>query len=398
MKRVNLAILLVFLPVMLFAQDKDLEREIMEYSGNQSQLIPKGRKLLMDKFLEGDIEKVKRLKDYLLKEAQNEDYVALYPGEQWMIMYWTGEHEQLKEAILQFTPEPPETYQRKIFPEEDLLYTKLLERSWENLPMLEDKILNSHLELQAVDFLLLHLNFMVSGEPLMKLSPDNVNSMATLYLETYPDSPYETFIRTNIRYKYEPSKWGIGIEFFSGFGMFTGELSEMYHNHGVLGVGFDIEYHKFTLYLRNYIGFANTKQDREIAGVLWTKGSPAQMFFPDASLGYAVVENDKIKISPFAGVGGASIGPGSLELEERPELEALEVGFSPSYTLGLNLNIKMGWDTSIISMNDDKSYWFIRIRYGYTMPQFGNYSLHNGNVHQLTIGMGGLYRRMKRVF
>lgn len=397
MKHFYFSVLLLVLPVMLLAQDKDLEQEIMNYSETRSQLISKGRKLLMDKFLEGDIEKVKEVKDYLLREVQNEDYVALHPAEVWMIMYWTGEHEQLPEAIQQFNQESLGTYQRKIFPEPDMLFTKLVEKSWDNLQMLEDAVLNSTLDLPTKDFLLLHLNYMVSGEPLMKLSQEEVNTMADLYLETHPESSYEEFIKNNIRFKYEASKWGLGFEFFSGYGVFTGELGEMYNNHGVLGVAFDVEYQKFTLYLRNYIGFAKTKQDRESAGVLWPKDSPAQMFFPEASLGYAMIENEKIKISPFIGIGAANVGPSTVEVEERPELEALDVGFSPSYTVGLNLNFKLGWEASpLLSMREDKSYWFARVRYSYTLPQFSEYPLHSGNVHSITIGLGGMARSMKR--
>ena len=329
---------------------------------------------------------------------QTEDYVALYPGEQWMIMYWTGEYEQLPEMILQIDQEFLEKFARRIAPKQDLLYTKLIERSWDQLEMLEDKINNSKLDIKSKDFLLLHLNFMVSGEPLMKLPQEEVNTMASLYLETHPDSAYEDYIRKNIRYEFSPSKWGLGFEFFSGYGIFSGELSEMYNNHGVLGVAFDVEYNKFTLYLRNYIGFAKTKQEREVAGVRWSKNSSAEMFFPEASIGYTVMENDKIKLSPFAGIGAADIGPILTDTEARPELELLEVGFSPSYTVGLNLNIKLGWKVDpLLSLKEDKSYWFLRLRYGYTMPQFNDYPMHSGNVHQITIGIGGMYRGMKRV-
>jgi len=398
MKQFYFVLFLLLFPLFLKAQEKDLEQEILNYSETQSELISKGRKMLLDKFLEDDFVKVKEIKDYLINEVQNEDYFALYPVEKWMIMYWTGDYEKLTESILQLDQEYLEKFQRKIAPQRDLLYTKLLEKSWDQLQMLEVNINNSSLDTNSKDFLLLHLNFMVSGEPLLKISQDEVNAMASLYLETHPESSYEEYVRNNIRYQYSPSKWGLGFEFFSGFGMFTGELNDLYNNQGVLGVAFDIEYNKFTLYLRNYIAFGETKQDRENAGVLWPKNSQATMFFPEASLGYTVLENDKIKLSPFAGIGAAHIGPTETDLEQRPELENLEVGFSTSYTLGLNLNIKLGWEVqNLLTLREDKSYWFVRLRYGYTMPQFNDYPMHQGNVHQITVGIGGIYKGMKRV-
>ena len=351
----------------------------------------------MDTFLEGNIGKVKEIKDYLLTEVENEDYVALYPGEKWMLMYWTGEYDRLQEAVLQFNMDSLSKYQRRILPGQDLLYQKLLEKSWDELIMLENRINTSALDLPTKNFLLLHLNFMLSGDPLMKITQEEINAMANLYLETHPASRFEEYIRNNIRYEYIPSKWGFGFEFFTGYGMVTGELSHLYKNHGAFGITFDLEYNRFTLYLRNYIGFPKTRQDRESAGVLWEKGSNADIMFPDASLGYAVVDNENFRLSPFAGIGGASIGPVAADLEKRPELEALEVGFSPSYTIGVNLNIKLGWDAHpLISMNKDESHWFIRLRYGYSLPQFNNYPMHAGNVHQLTVGLGGIYRGLKR--
>lgn len=61
---------------------------------------------------------------------------------------------------------------------------------------------------------------------------------------------------------------GHGICFYTGVGMFTGDLSDMYNNYGVFGVAFDKEHKKFSLYLRNYIGFARAKQDQENAVVM----------------------------------------------------------------------------------------------------------------------------------
>ncbi len=353
----------------------------------------------MDKFLEGDIEKVKEVKDYLINEVQNEDYVALYPGELWMIMYWTGEHEMLPGKILQFNLDSINKFQHRIAPERDLLYTKLIEKSWEELIMLEYNIDSSELDPQAKDFLLLHLNFMVSGEPLMRLSQEEVNKMADLYLETHPESPYEDYLRNNIRYRYAPSKWAFGFEFFSGFGMFTGELSEQYSNSVLLGFDFDVEYKKFTLFLRGHIGIGKLKKDKEFSSGIWEEGSAANIGIPEASIGYAVVENDKIKLSPFLGIGGIEITAPQNDLDKRPELDEAGVSFSAAYTLGLNMNIKLGWDASsyqLYHVPKDKSYWFLRVRYGYTLPQINQVG-HNGNFHHITIGIGGIHRGMKRV-
>tara|TARA_R100000935_G_scaffold793_1_gene2862 strand:- start:228 stop:431 length:204 start_codon:yes stop_codon:yes gene_type:complete len=66
MKHLYFSILFALFPILLSAQEKDLEQEILNYSESQGEFISKGRRMLLDKFLEGDISKVKEVKDYLL--------------------------------------------------------------------------------------------------------------------------------------------------------------------------------------------------------------------------------------------------------------------------------------------------------------------------------------------
>ena len=63
------------------AQQDSLQQEILDYSNTTSQIISRGRSLLLDKFMERDLQKVSEVRDYLVNEVQNVDYLALYPSE-----------------------------------------------------------------------------------------------------------------------------------------------------------------------------------------------------------------------------------------------------------------------------------------------------------------------------
>lgn len=397
MKTYYLGILFLFFSAVSPAQDKDLEKEIMQYSESKVDLISKGRRLLTDKFLEGDIAKVLEVKNYLINEVEDGYYTALYPTELFMISYWTGEYDQLANSIVSLDKEKLARYNRTIAPPRDMLYVKLIERSWENLEMLENKILVSPLETVQKDFLLLHLNYMVSGDPLMVMSQEEVNQMAELYMETHPSSPYVDYIRNNIRYHFVPNDWGLGMELFTGYGMLTGELSNQYSNTVLVGFDFEIEYKKLTLFLRGYVGIGKLKKDREFSTGIWEKGSSSNIGIPEASIGYAILENSKIKLSPFVGIGGFEVTAPQPDIDKFPELDDAEI-FSTAYTFGINANFKLGWDTAahlMYSVPPDKSYWFFRVRYGYTLPQINQVG-HNGNFHHITIGLGGIHRGLKR--
>ncbi|TBW27580.1 hypothetical protein [Gramella sp. KN1008] len=395
MKNFYLLIMCFLVSVASNAQNEDLEQEIMNYSDSKSQLISKGRKLLLDSFMEENIQKVRKIKDYLVTEIEDEDYVALYPSEEWMILYWTGEYYALMDMVLEFSEEDFAEFQRKITPEKDQLYFKLVERSMAEIEELESKIIASSLEQEQKDFLILHLNYMVSGEPLNTVPQEDINEMADLYLDKYSSGKFHDYVRNNIRFRFKSSNWGFGFEFFSGYGIFNGEISDQYNNHAPMGVALDVEYKNFTLFLRNYIGFSKTLRDREFDQGTWEKGAAVLVFLPEASIGYSVLENDKLKLSPFAGIGAAAVSPITADVEKRPELEDLQIGFSTAYTLGVNLNMKLGWETGTLIPNE-KTYWFVRLRYGYTIPQFDDYPGYNGNVHTLTLGIGGIVRGVKR--
>lgn len=395
MKKFYLLLNCLLLTLFVNAQEEDLEQEILNYSESKSQIISNGRMLLLDSFMEGNIPKVRKIKDYLVNDIEDRDYVVLYPSEEWMLLYWTEEYYGLMDSVLEFSDEDYSELQRKILPLQDNLYLKLMEKSMDSIEILESRIIESSLEEEEKDFLILHLNYMVSGALLNVISQEDINEMAEIYLDKYSAGKYQEYVRNNIRYRFKSSDWGFGVEFFSGFGMFTGELGDQYNNHAPLGVAFDLEYKNFTLFLRNYIGFSKTLKDREYDQGVWEKGAAILVYLPEASIGYAVIENDKLKVSPFAGIGAAAVSPITADIEENPDLEDLQVGFSAAYTLGLNLNMKLGWETGTIIPNE-KTYWYVRLRYGYTMPAFNDYPGYDGNVHTITLGIGGILRGVKR--
>ncbi len=382
--------------VLVSAQEGDkIENEILNYSDSESQVISKGRKLLTDSFIKGDIEKVSEIRDYLLRELNQKDYIALYPGEQWMILYWTGEFSVLVDSLQSFYAQDLERYEHKITPSQDQLYLKLVERSWEEIVRLERDIIDSSLDQETKGFLILHLNYMISGEPLNQITQQKINDIADLFLKKYPSGNYEEFVRNNIRFKFKASNWGFAFDFFGGYAAQTDELTSQFKNGFAIGHGFDIEYKRFSLFLRNYIGFSRTLQDMEFEGAIWEKDMQVRQFLPEASLGYAVLDNKQLKLSSFAGIGGVGYTPTESDIEDRPELDDVQIGFATALNIGANLDIKLKWNTGALLPND-KTYWFLRFRYGYTMPQMKNYPGYNGNSHYFNIGIGGVFRGTKR--
>jgi len=165
-----------------------------------------------------------------------------------------------------------------------------------------------------------------------------------------------------------------------------------------MGVAFDIYYKKVALYLRDYIGFSSTKHDFTNGNVVWDKKSQVRVYLPEATIGYVIKDGKHFKLAPFAGFSSMDISPTDNDLKEKPDLKDYELSFTTTYTVGLNVDLKLRKPhIAMLTREQEQSYLFLRIRYGYNFPQFANsYSGFGGNMQYITIGFGGFARRMIR--
>jgi hypothetical protein len=192
---------------------------------------------------------------------------------------------------------------------------------------------------------------------------------------------------------FKPPKWAVGLEYFTGYGILTDDLTKTYINSVPYGVGGDFYHKRLALYLRDYIGFSKTIRDVPYTGGIWANGSATRIFIPEASLGYTVAENKNIKITPFSGYALTLITPSKSKLNEVPELSQVEL-LTSTYLLGLNLDFKLNPPKTggIISIYElGHGFVFIRLRYSYNITQFNKkYPGFDGNIHSITLGIGGL--------
>ncbi len=396
MKRIITLFFLIFSTTFIYAQVDSLERQILNFNDTKSAIISKGRNLLLDRFLENDINKVKEIKNYLMEKGEDENYIALFPAEYWFILYWTKEYNELANSIKKFDSLKVASYNSRIKPPYDLLYEKLKTKSVENVLKIVNQIQLSELDLESKDFLLLSFEYLTTDLQKSVFSQDTINMHADNFLEKHPSSIYNDFTKKYIRYKLVPKNWGMAVEFFSGYSIYTGKLSENYTNNVPFGVAFDICYKKFELYLRDYIGFNKTRKDFTYSLGTWEKGSRTMVFLPEASLGYVTIDNSSFKVSPFAGIGAMDISPPSKDTEKTPELKEVSLEFTTTYMIGVNIDIKFGQKKTPL-FSPKTSYGFMRIRYAYNIPRFEKkYDGISGNMHYITIGFGAFARGLKR--
>jgi hypothetical protein len=391
--RIILFIMAVFTTNNLFGQTNSLINEIVLYKDEKADTILKGRKLTLSKFIENDTGKVSELLEYL-QTQENDDYLVFYPEEKWLLYYWLQHYQQILKGVQDFNANNLSKMRMQIKPEMDLMLIKIKEKLLQQRQQIKQQIVQSELTETEKKFLALHFDYLLASFDHNEITQDSLNFSSNKYLRDHPHSIYDTFVRTYILYQFVPSKLGIAYEFFSGYGVFTDKLEKNFNNNVPIGVAFDFCYKSFAVYLRNYIGLSKTKDSILFSNVVWRKDAPARVFLPEASLGFAVIDNTFLKLAPFVGIASASVSPTDYERKKIPEYENIGLTFTTAYTLGLNLDLKL-------KAKDNRSYpsyTFIRTRYGYTKPQFNmKYSGFAGDIHYLTVGIGLLNRPSRRL-
>jgi len=410
MKKFLFLILIISSAFNSFAQRDSLQNQILNYTDSTLQIIIKGRGLLAQKFEEGDYQKVKEIKDFLLAKVKDKNYLVLSPFEYWYILYWTQQYDELLTSMTlqdsvnnypyrSFPPFDDLRFDKKIPPPYDLLLEKLQKQSKDSILQLDSFIDNSSLKEETKDFLKLRLQYLASLGDYKPTTRDSLNLSADKFLESYPNSSYNAFIRKHIRYEFVPSKWGFVFEFFSGYGILTGELKNTFTNPVPIGIAFDIYYKKFALFLRDYIGFSKTKTGVPYNTGVWEKDSQVRLYLPEASLGYVIVDNKIAKLTPFAGYAGTAFLPTDNDQEKNSDLKKAGLQFTNTFTAGMNVDIKLGRSKTEMVFYNEESYWFLRLRYGYNLPQFQKrYNGYDGAMHYITVGIGGFGRAIKRKY
>lgn len=374
MKRhILLLALLLVTAIPTFAQ---IENEILQ---SKKEKIAKGRAYLLEKFLDRDYDKVKETKDFLLT-LEDEDYVALTPFEKWHILQWTKEYDVLAENLRHADSSYFASFSNKVFPEKDDLMRRLYLRGVEDKHLLKYNLDEAQLAAEDNAFLTLFLDWLVGSESGFNQRTWNVE--ADKFLTDYPNSDYEWFVRHWIRKPYEVESdwgWGMGFNLCSGFS--TGSLAQP-----IIGFGldFDIAYKRLFMFLGYHVMAANTRIDQHLSdGGLCPKGYHVGWMPMYADLGYAVVDNRSIRITPFVGVGGIIETYGN---QKHPEYEELEKNFF-LYQGGLSFDIKTSG-----RLEDG----FIRIRYCCGANGIGKKEV--SMTHLFSVVAGGFSRGTKRVY
>ncbi len=404
MKNAILCLFLIAFAINVVAQTDSIKNQILNYENNETEVISKARRLLIDRLEANDYQKVKEIKDYLKHEVDNQNYLALYIPEYWFILYWTQEFEELldniKQTGYQINAKQSSSMNHLIRPTQDDLFVRLKDKSGREKHILDLIIENASLTDEKREFLQLHLNYCLLGSEHQIISQETINNQSENFLLKYPSSAYNPFIKKVIIYKEKVSDFGWGYDLSIGYGGFEGGIAESFSEYFVLGMSFDFMYHNFDLNLGFSIGSSQLKKDIEYETVVWSKEKKGDVIVPSASLGYNVLSKKRINLTPFVGVSGIYISPQWEDMQNYTLLENVELNSDVSWNVGISLNFySKVFKTPRYLKKMSLIQGVLRLKYTYFHSGFKKeyYGL-DGAMHQATIAFGGLTRRVKRSF
>lgn len=365
----------------------------------KSEEIAKARRILLDKFIENDKLGIMLEMDRLML-LDSKDYLALYPIEFWLLSYWISDYQPILASLkdLKFDSLPDKSI--RIPPQEDYLIAKLIEKCTEQEDTLLRHIENSKLTGEEKDFLIIGMKYFLGANTSQNNKQEVFNALADNFLDQYPGSEYEAFIKKYIRIKYEVTKNGFAYSLYSGKFLFSGNLTEYYKHPTLVGFTLEVIHNNWVYQLNLGVGFSKTKKDMLSNNEVWPQNSKAIGGMISLSAGKYIFDSKRFAIAPLAGIGIFGLDPNS-DTNKEPDYKGAGIKTTIAGNIGFISDLKLRTKDFINGdyFSQGTSTTSLRIGYEYIVtPLKSRYIDYSGTVHKVTIGVGLSSRRVQRSY
>jgi hypothetical protein len=375
---------LFLISLTLFAQEKPIS------DSARSIAISESRRYLMEEFLRNDMNTVGEAMQYLCRELETKEYLALYPEEKWMIWLYLQQYDSLFSAVRDYDKREI----NKIEPEPDELYTQLLGKTSACREAILKQIDRKDVpDASNLDFLPLLLDYCCLGTDYETLDQEKLNNAATKYMATYPLSAFNPFIKKYVQFILTQKDWTFGADIATGMNIIDGRMHNTFSHQGGFGFGFDLAYKKITGFFRLNIDFGRTRDTIHFSNFTWNKHKLANNLMGELSFGYPLKLSPKIKLLPFAGIGMTSLYPRNPnKTDENPDAANPYHINAFCWVGGLTLDYKLGKSSplQLVGSSYQKNTGYLRIRYSIYQTEFSpSRKAYNGYIHNISVGLQG---------
>lgn len=402
-KGLILFILLLCTPAIKGQYDSIL-LEIKNIPDSKNETISKARRLIYLSIIAGDIEKVRRINDYLKSEIEDENHQAFDIIENWLILFWTGDYGMIMEESattgLKYNSGSFVRAGPTLARFDDKLLDNLKRLSLDNYDFLKNKIHSLAADHEQKDFLELLLGFCLADFPLEADLQEKLNNTSDSFIFNYPYSAYGPFVKKIIQYKFKISDFALGYGLSGSFNPLGGEISSSLTNPGGIGINFDLFYKRFILDMSLSVSASVLKKDIGVAPDLWEKDFSATLLVPQVFLGYSLFSSPAYSITPLAGLSIMDISPVYDDIVAYQYLEDINFTSKVSYSVGLGFNFFSKPSGNQYYLRRSYIYQvYTRIKYMYSSLVFGpDEKDFSGSMHQISLMFGFMSRKVSRIY
>ncbi|MGI9158481.1 MAG: autotransporter outer membrane beta-barrel domain-containing protein [Saprospiraceae bacterium] len=339
--------------------------------GDRLEEIEAGRIELRVAFLRQDSAAVGFWLDSLGR-AGNDAFAATLWDERWLLYHWLGRYPQLLEEVAGYTqrkmPEgwlarPPQDSLFELI--DDLLYAQRFE--------LFEHIRRCDLSTEDRLFALLHLEFLLrteageTGRQEQDLKLEN-------FIAQYPESRFRDYIRAYMYDGKKPGMYALGIDFAFSYGNWTDQLARNLTPQFGFQFGFAYWKKHWTVQGRSVFGRQRLARPISVGSFTWPDNDPARSFNLSLEIGRDLVDQDRLRMFPSAGIGVCFLNPPSVEDGADPYPAYYDSFYftALSLTAALTTDLKFPFkDAQGVPATTTAGYHGVRLRFGYSKLNFG---------------------------
>jgi hypothetical protein len=191
----------------------------------------------------------------------------------------------------------------------------------------------------------------------------------------------------------------MGYDFFGGFGLMEGKISDNFMDLGYLGFSFSFFLYHFNLDMSITLGVSKLKRDIPVHSNTWNNGMSASIVIPQTQLGYTILTSKKLNFTPFIGISGTFITPVYEDILMYPYLENISLNSNVCWSTGISLNLYSKPATAFRSFNKSTQVQlYLKLKYTYSSISYSAVTYDfNGQMHQVSIIFGCLLRKIHRI-
>ena len=400
MRFLTLLLLPIIFCTTLFGQADSLLITPRTPEPSRSELITKYRDILLDNIIANDKAKTKETFYYILQQLDDNNYIALYQPEKWMVAYLLNDNHFIISDITNTDSISIAQRRTAVFPSNDQLYRQLYKRLIEQKEVVANQIsIASDLSDRDKSFLQLLMKALVT--PSDSRYEQIINQASTNYLNQYSGSIYDNYVRKVFRHNYIPKGFSLGVEFYSGASILNQAMRQGFASGGIFGFGFIWGIDKVQINTRASIVFSSLHTDFPFANTTWQTGASAELFLPEISVSYPINLGKRFILSPIAGISWFSASPPQNDIDHNGNLKDVEVNSLTAPLFGFEIGREF---SSYLSPDNTpnkykRGYFSYHLRYTIQKTQFSpRYDSMNGVIHTISFCVKLGYGGAKRVY